>query len=211
MHGQGAANITDHKLQYSCFELGCLPAILTSTIIPLLTIIEPIESGKISLISLSCVLEVVQNRSIHNKLNWRCLTTLAGIDGQMPTHRHQPAPLSSVYKVYLNWTPVSASLLNNKLFINTYGEKGTCQALAFTTEHLTYLFMKLRFSTVRLCSIGKRFWWVRLCLITEANRSKSNDWSSIEFDYRAFDCSAVWLPDCVTLPKNVQHNRTEQT
>lgn len=156
MHGQGAANITDHKLQYSCFELGCLPAILTSTIIPLLTIIEPIESGKISLISLCCVLEVIQNRSIHNKLNWWCLTTLAGIDGQMTTHRHQPAPLSSVYRVYLNWTPVSASLLNNKLFINT--EKGTCQALAFTTEHLTYLFMKLRFSTVRLCSIGKRFW-----------------------------------------------------
>ena len=33
------------------------------------------------------------------------------------------------------------------------------------------------------------FGWVRLCSIAEPNRSQSNDWSSIGFDYRTFD----WL------------------
>ena len=45
---------------------------------------------------------------------------------------------------------------------------------------------KRMFSQARLCSIGKIWGWVRLSSITEPNRSQSNDWSSIGFDYRAF-------------------------
>jgi len=43
------------------------------------------------------------------------------------------------------------------------------------------------FDCVRLCSIGKTPGWVRLCSIAEPNPNQSNDWSSIEFDYRTFD------------------------
>ena len=45
---------------------------------------------------------------------------------------------------------------------------------------------------VRLCAISKSFGWLRLCSITEPNRGQSNDWSSIEFNYRTFD----WLRRC---------------
>ena len=36
---------------------------------------------------------------------------------------------------------------------------------------------------VRLCLIGKIFGWVRLSSSTEPNRSQSNDWKSIGFDW----------------------------
>ena len=39
------------------------------------------------------------------------------------------------------------------------------------------------FYYVRLCLIGKIFGWVRLSSSNEPNRSQSNDWKSIGFDW----------------------------
>ena len=47
--------------------------------------------------------------------------------------------------------------------------------------------LSVHFPNVRLCSIGRIFGWVRLCSIAEPNRSQSNDWASVGFDYRTFD------------------------
>ena len=52
---------------------------------------------------------------------------------------------------------------------------------------------KRMFSQARLCSIGKIWGWVRLSSITEPNRSQSNDWSSIGFDYRAFTRCTLYI------------------
>ena len=52
--------------------------------------------------------------------------------------------------------------------------------------------LSVRLPNVGLCSIGKILGWVRLSSITEPNRSQSNDWSSIGFDYGS-ECSINWL------------------
>ena len=49
--------------------------------------------------------------------------------------------------------------------------------------------LSVQFPKVWLCSIGQVFGWVQLCSIAEPNRSESNEWSSIGFNYRTFD----WL------------------
>ena len=47
--------------------------------------------------------------------------------------------------------------------------------------------LSVRFTNGRMCLIGKIFRRVRLSSIPEPNRSQSNDWSLIGFDYLTFD------------------------
>ena len=47
--------------------------------------------------------------------------------------------------------------------------------------------LSVRFMNGRMCLIGKIFRRVRLSSIPEPNRSQSNDWSLIVFDYLTFD------------------------
>ena len=65
-----------------------------------------------------------------------------------------------------------------------------CTYVWFSNVRLCSIGLKsVRFPIIRLCSIGKRLGWVWLYSITEPDRSQSNDWSSIGFDYQTCD----WL------------------
>ena len=58
--------------------------------------------------------------------------------------------------------------------------------------------LSVQFPKVWLCWIGQVFGWVQLCSIAEPNRSESNDWRSIGFNYRTFD----WLRGVKSLVKS---------
>ena len=84
--------------------------------------------------------------------------------------------LKPIYITYLNATPC--------LKPDEIGFMFDCCSVG---RSIMFDCLSVRFTNVRMCSIGKIFRRVRLSSIPEPNRSQSNDWSSIGFDYRTFD------------------------
>ena len=84
--------------------------------------------------------------------------------------------LKPIYITYLNTTPC--------LKPDEIGFMFDCCSVG---RSIMFDCLSVRFTNVRMCSIGKIFRRVRLSSIPEPNRSQSNDWSLIVFDYLTFD------------------------
>ena len=127
------------------------------------------EAIQATLLALQCFIKCKRNNNNANSI--AVIVRKQKIGGWYSCLKLKP-----IYITYLNATPC--------LKPDEIGFMFDCCSVG---RSIMFDCLSVRFTNVRMCSIGKIFRRVRLSSIPEPNRSQSNDWSSIGFDYRTFD------------------------